>query len=361
MIPPSGGLVDRRVARPRKQPIGVISIEETEELALRCRDEDRLHAFLVHPIDEAAQFLPPLDRRRPEPHEVRDEHVVVGRQILSPNAPEDDVVLVHDDAEGIRAQPFADVAGRRLGRARERHGLEHLTRHVSERSVALHRKTLLAPLRLAAGKIEDAGEAQRLEPPRGPRAEVSEVVVAVHDHRAVAVHVPDRVLRELLQRDALGAGDVFFFVLVARKDLEKGRTFLAKEPLCFVGTDVCWHGCEGSPFGCDGPSTLSASRQARARPWQTARVDDDDLLRRAEAALTEIKVNQGLSEEHAAVLAALRIRLTGAADRSLEEMLAASEDRPDDLSAKMAETERAPKPSLDDLLSQPESKPEWPG
>jgi len=89
-------------------------------------------------------------------------------------------------------------------------------------------------------------------------------------------------------------------------------------------------------------------------------VSDDDLLKRAEEALTEIKVNQGLSEEHAAVLAALRIRLTGTADKSLEEMLAASEERPDDLAAKMAEAEGAKKPSLDDLLGQPESKPEWP-
>lgn len=87
---------------------------------------------------------------------------------------------------------------------------------------------------------------------------------------------------------------------------------------------------------------------------------DDDLLKRAEQALTEIKVSNGLSEEHAAVLAALRIRLTGTAGKSLEEMLAASEDRPDDLDAKIAEAEGAPKPSLDDLLGQPESKPDWP-
>jgi hypothetical protein len=91
-------------------------------------------------------------------------------------------------------------------------------------------------------------------------------------------------------------------------------------------------------------------------------VDDDEreLLRRAERALTEIKVNQGLSEEHAAVLAALRIRLTGSAGASLEEMLAASEERPDDLEARIAEAEQAPKASLDDLLGRPESKPEWP-
>jgi hypothetical protein len=90
-------------------------------------------------------------------------------------------------------------------------------------------------------------------------------------------------------------------------------------------------------------------------------MDDDDLLKRAEQALTEIKVNQGLSEEHAAVLAALRIRLTGAADKTLEEMLAASEERPEDLATKIAEAERKPKPSLDDLLGRSESKPDWPG
>jgi hypothetical protein len=90
-------------------------------------------------------------------------------------------------------------------------------------------------------------------------------------------------------------------------------------------------------------------------------MDDDDLLTRAEQALTEIKVNQGLSEEHAAVLAALRIRLTGAADKTLEEMLAASEERPEDLATKIAEAERKPKPSLDDLLGRSESKPDWPG
>ena len=92
-------------------------------------------------------------------------------------------------------------------------------------------------------------------------------------------------------------------------------------------------------------------------------MSDDDLLSRAERALTEIKVNQGLSEDHAAVLAALRIRLRGSDGSSLEEMLAAAEDPgsrslDDELAA-----DRTPpdKPSLDDLFAQaPEPPPEWP-
>ena len=76
-------------------------------------------------------------------------------------------------------------------------------------------------------------------------------------------------------------------------------------------------------------------------------MDDEELLAKAEEALTEIKVNHGLFEEHEAVLAALRIRLKGSATASLEEMLRAADD-PSSGSA------------LDDLLAKEPEKPEWP-
>jgi hypothetical protein len=92
---------------------------------------------------------------------------------------------------------------------------------------------------------------------------------------------------------------------------------------------------------------------------------DDELLTRAEQALTEIKVNHGLSERHEAVLAALRIRLKGSAGASLDEMLAAASDEPasgDALDRAIAQAEGTKKPSLDDLLGkEPAPKPEWPG
>ena len=90
-------------------------------------------------------------------------------------------------------------------------------------------------------------------------------------------------------------------------------------------------------------------------------MDDDDLLRRAEEALTEIKVAQGLSERHAAVLAALRIRLKGTAGATLEEMLQAADDAPSDgLDERLAEADSTPRPSLDDLFRQQPEKPGWP-
>ena len=79
-------------------------------------------------------------------------------------------------------------------------------------------------------------------------------------------------------------------------------------------------------------------------------MEDDELLARAERALTQIKVNQGLSEDHAAVLAALRIRLKGTEEKSLEEMLVAADDERPSLEERFAEAERKPARTLDDLL-----------
>lgn len=89
--------------------------------------------------------------------------------------------------------------------------------------------------------------------------------------------------------------------------------------------------------------------------------EDEKLLRRAEKALTQIKIAAGLSEEQAGVLAALRIRLKGDAGKSLEDLVAAAGDLVGpDLGALLTKAEK-PKKSLDDLLTQkPKPKPDWP-
>ena len=93
-------------------------------------------------------------------------------------------------------------------------------------------------------------------------------------------------------------------------------------------------------------------------------MDDEELLAKAEEALTEIKMSQGLSDHHASVLAALRIRLKGSAGESLDERLSAAGDvGPDDRldeEIDRAAAAKASKPSLDDLLTQQKPKPDWP-
>jgi hypothetical protein len=90
--------------------------------------------------------------------------------------------------------------------------------------------------------------------------------------------------------------------------------------------------------------------------------EDEKLLRRAEKALAEIKVAQGLSDQHASVLAALRIRLRGDPGSSLEDLLTAAGDLGGPKLGDLLEEPGKPKRSLDDILTQkPKRKPDWPG
>lgn len=97
------------------------------------------------------------------------------------------------------------------------------------------------------------------------------------------------------------------------------------------------------------------AEQAMDMAGDGERRDDERLLARAEAALTEIKVAKGLSEPHAAVLAALRIRLKGDPGKSLDDLMAAAEDpegpKLDDV---LERSQEKPSPSIDDLLSKAE-------
>jgi MoxR-like ATPase len=91
--------------------------------------------------------------------------------------------------------------------------------------------------------------------------------------------------------------------------------------------------------------------------------EDEKMLRRAEKALTEIKVAQGLADEHASVLAALRIRLKGDPGKSLEDLLTAAGDLESGtkLDSLLENTTEDSKRSLDDVLAErPKPKREWP-
>jgi hypothetical protein len=90
--------------------------------------------------------------------------------------------------------------------------------------------------------------------------------------------------------------------------------------------------------------------------------DDEKLLRRAEKAFTEIKVASGLSDEHASVLAALRIRLKGDPGKSLDDLLTAAGDLESGSKLEELLSERSKsKGSLDDLLAEkPKPKLDWP-
>jgi hypothetical protein len=86
---------------------------------------------------------------------------------------------------------------------------------------------------------------------------------------------------------------------------------------------------------------------------------DEALLRRAEEALAELDRAQGLSDEHAAVLAALRIRLEGGPRKTLDDVLRAAGELKGRRS--LEDVPAPPKRSLEDALKKPPAKKEWPG
>lgn len=88
-------------------------------------------------------------------------------------------------------------------------------------------------------------------------------------------------------------------------------------------------------------------------------MDDEQLLRRAEQALTEIDRASGLIDEHAEVLAALRIRIYGAPKKTLEEVLKAAGDLKGRRSLEELEVPKRAT-TLDDAFKAPERKTEWP-
>lgn len=88
-------------------------------------------------------------------------------------------------------------------------------------------------------------------------------------------------------------------------------------------------------------------------------MSDEDLLRKAEQVLSELDRTSGLIEEHAEVLAALRIRIYGAPKKTLDEVLKAAGDIK---GRRSLEDLEAPKVagSLEDAFKIPEKKVEWP-
>jgi hypothetical protein len=87
---------------------------------------------------------------------------------------------------------------------------------------------------------------------------------------------------------------------------------------------------------------------------------DEALLRRAEQVLAEIDRNQGLNDEHAEVLAAIRIRIEGAPRKSLDDVLRAAGT----IKGKRTLDDPPPPPakaSFDDALKKASTKKEWPG
>jgi hypothetical protein len=150
-----------------------------------------------------------------------------------------DVIVVDDDGEGnLRA-------GDRMLRGREvviesagRDVLAYGLREPGDTAVlAFKWQSGGRPVRLPAGVVVDLMEPVTLKPARGSRGEVSEEVVAVDDHRVVRPEPGQCLSGELLQRNALSAGDVGVLVSRCRQHLDELAVLLLDEPTGLAASD----------------------------------------------------------------------------------------------------------------------------
>jgi len=160
-------------------------------------------------------------------------------QTVQAEATEDDPLLVDDDARVRAGRPNP------LLHVREPVG-ERADGHVSMCDVPgqpvrnvrpFVRQPVGAPVLLAGDVVVHAVEPHRVEPPRGSRAEVSLVVVAVDDHRPLAVELARRALVELFERDADRADDVFLLEFLRRQHFDQVRVLVGDQAADLVSVN----------------------------------------------------------------------------------------------------------------------------
>lgn len=89
-------------------------------------------------------------------------------------------------------------------------------------------------------------------------------------------------------------------------------------------------------------------------------MDDIELIRQAEQVLGELDRTSGLIEEHADVLAKLRLRIYGSPRKSLDDVLKAAGDIKGKRALEDLDEPKAPG-TLEDAFKRPEKKKDWPG
>jgi len=169
--------------------------------------------------------------------------VIVRIEGPPPEPAEDDASLGDDDARvpaGVAdaradlAEIVGEEAGRNVTPCEVARG-----RPLGLRSLA--RQAVRSPVLLPRDVVVDLSEAQGLEPPRGPWAQVSLVVVAVDDDWSIAPQDASGLAAQLLKREVERTGDVLFRELGTRQDLDDLGA-LRQQPAHLVATDLPRHG-----------------------------------------------------------------------------------------------------------------------
>jgi hypothetical protein len=220
------------------RPGEVIASEHSDQDAVGVRDHDAGQILVAHPPCDRFQTGAWPDRARSKGHRVFRGHALTGTQSASAEVAQDDAFFVRDDAgPPVVRQAFSDVRDELVWPACRRVRTDKVSDACMTPGLSFEREPKRAPVGLAGEVDVNAGEADVFEPPRGSWAQVSLVVVAVGDHRPLAIESGGRVSVERLQRDVDRAGKVLVSEFACRKNLDELRLLLADEALNFGAVD----------------------------------------------------------------------------------------------------------------------------
>jgi hypothetical protein len=228
-----------RVLDGGERTLGILAEQQAGKAAVGGRDGDIRQLLPLHPLDDVAEAGARADRARTERHRPLGRDVLAAADRPPPEPAKDDTPLVDDEA-GVPAalvQTSAHFAKRVVQAAGRNVGADVRACTCIASLRAFERQPGACPVGLSRDVVVDPLEAGALEPRRGPRAQVSLVVVAVGDHRPGAVERSRRLAVELLERDVERARQVLVLVLGDRQHLDQLRPLLGDQPLQLVPVD----------------------------------------------------------------------------------------------------------------------------
>jgi hypothetical protein len=108
------------------------------------------------------------------------------------------------------------------------------------RQLSFHWQPVGGPVSFATRVAEYLAEPKALKPPRGSRAHISLVIVAVSDHRAIFLKLRDAPPIERSKWYVDRSWQVFSLVLISGENLNKLRPVL-NHAAHIVSMQFCWH------------------------------------------------------------------------------------------------------------------------
>src|SRR5882724_8309421 len=166
------------------------------------------------------------------PHDWLDPLLVSLAELLGPEEPQDDALVVHDHTRipSCRGRPFTDCAHRLLKPARRDIPASHVSSSSARGVRPFCGKACRQPVELSVDVVVHLLEPEALEPPRGSWAQVSGRVPAVDEDRPERIELFLGLGFEASERETDGARKMISLKLFRGQHLHHLRPFPHESP-----------------------------------------------------------------------------------------------------------------------------------